>query len=145
MKFSCWLSGLDMLELEARPAFGKVLGEEDVSGKRAKQGWCEGSLGWKTHQTGHYLDGLDKWDGSLSMWFALEKVGEVWSGRRPGSWAGSDQGLRNGEVDRVKNVSRGSSRHGTVETNPIRNHEVSGLILGLTQWIKDPALLWAMV
>ena len=27
-------------------------------------------------------------------------------------------------------------------TNPTRNHEVAGLIPSLTQWVKDPALLW---
>ena len=32
----------------------------------------------------------------------------------------------------------GSSRRGTAE----RNHEVLGSIPGLTQWIKDVALLW---
>ena len=33
-----------------------------------------------------------------------------------------------------------SSRCGAVETNLTRNREVEGLILGLTQWVKDPAL-----
>ncbi len=33
-----------------------------------------------------------------------------------------------------------SSRRGAVETNPTRNHEVVGLILGLAQCVKDLAL-----
>ena len=32
------------------------------------------------------------------------------------------------------------SRHGTAETNPTRNDEVSGLIPGLNQWVKYLAL-----
>ena len=33
-----------------------------------------------------------------------------------------------------------SSRHGTTETNPTRNQDVTGSILGLALWVKDPAL-----
>ena len=40
-----------------------------------------------------------------------------------------------------KNNDRNSSSClGAAETNPTRNHEVAGSILGLTQWVKDLVL-----
>ena len=30
---------------------------------------------------------------------------------------------------------------GTAKTNPTCNHEISGFPPGLTQWVKDPAML----
>ena len=43
--------------------------------------------------------------------------------------------------EEIKDIQIGSSHHGTAETNPTRNHEVAGLIPGLAQWVKDPAVL----
>ena len=39
-----------------------------------------------------------------------------------------------------KDVQSGSSRCGSVATKLTRIHEDMGLIPGLTQWVKDPAL-----
>ena len=42
----------------------------------------------------------------------------------------------------TKKIIMRSSHCGTAETNPTRNHEVSGSISGLVEWVQDPVLLW---
>ena len=43
-------------------------------------------------------------------------------------------------IEKKKERKESTSRHGTEEMNPTRNHEVMGPIPGLTQWDKDPPL-----
>ena len=49
------------------------------------------------------------------------------------------------QQNRTQGTEFQSSCCGAVETNPTRNHEVVGSIPGLAQWVKDPALLRAVV
>ena len=41
---------------------------------------------------------------------------------------------------RIKHLGIQSSHHGSAVINPTSNHEDAGLIPGLAQWVKDPAL-----
>ena len=43
-------------------------------------------------------------------------------------------------IIRILFIFNGSSHHGSVEMNLTRNHEVVGLIPGLSQWVKDLVL-----
>ena len=56
-----------------------------------------------------------------------EKIHIIWK-----DW-GQDEGTDKKQMNR-------SSRHGAVEMNLTRNHEVVGLIPGLAQWVKDLVL-----
>ena len=53
---------------------------------------------------------------------------------------GTSTCCRLGQVKKKR--KEGSSRCDEAETNLTSNHEVSGLIPGLTQWVKDLVLLW---
>ena len=50
--------------------------------------------------------------------------------------------LHNQEVSQKEKQISGVSIVAQWLTNPTRNHEVTGLIPALAQWVKDLALLW---
>ena len=62
----------------------------------------------------------------------------VTKGKR-GGWINWEFGKNRYTLLYIKQTNR-SSHCGAVETNPTWNPEVMGLIPGLAQWVKDPAL-----
>ena len=52
----------------------------------------------------------------------------------------SGTAMKEGKREGSKGSKFWSSHRGAVETNPTRNHEVTGSIPGLTQWVKDLVL-----
>ena len=78
------------------------------------------------------------WTVFQLIWCFLESVGN-WTQ----NWAKRDCHLPPSRYWTSNNWSR-SSHCGSAVTNPTSIHEDVVSILGLTQWVKDPALPWAV-
>ena len=91
------------------------------------------------------------WKGTLIP----SNAGCLWAGKwvtQSGKWEGAFQCIcfvlwilnPVSELNIYKWIDR-SSHCGAAEMNPTSTHEDAGSIPGLTQWVNDPALPWAVV
>ena len=80
-------------------------------------------------------------ENRATEWYSLAKRNEllrvdfcvVCGGKGIKSWKAN-------YLPSIQYLNDRSSHCGTAETSLTRNHEVTGSIPGLTQWVKDPAL-----
>ena len=77
--------------------------------------------------------------GSNSSPIEAEKQNQMWGKEK---W---EMGTSQERKGMLQETWTRSSHHGAAEMNPTRNHEVSGSIPGLAQWVQDLVLLGAMV
>ena len=93
--------------------------------------------------TGQRLPPLHStWNSSLNILSRVVHTNILSCFQRKWLYLGQYVGKFKAKVTLKNNIYLGSSRRGTVEMNSTRNHEVVGSIPGLTQWVKDPVLLW---